>query len=31
VAHHDKAFLDRLDLDAEIRLDADGNLTEARR
>jgi ATPase subunit of ABC transporter with duplicated ATPase domains len=31
VVSHDKAFLDRLDLDAEIRLDAEGNLTEVRR
>lgn len=31
VVSHDKTFLDRLDLDAEIRLDAEGNLTEVRR
>jgi ATPase subunit of ABC transporter with duplicated ATPase domains len=31
VVSHDGAFLDRLGLDAEIRLDAEGNLTEARR
>ncbi|MEV0953699.1 ATP-binding cassette domain-containing protein [Promicromonospora sp. NPDC050249] len=31
VVSHDKTFLDRLDLDAEIRLDAQGNLTEMRR
>jgi ATPase subunit of ABC transporter with duplicated ATPase domains len=31
VVSHDKAFLDRLGLDAEIRLDPEGNLTEARR
>lgn len=31
VVSHDKAFLDRLGLDAEIRLDAEGNLTETRR
>ncbi|MDR7385407.1 ABC-F family ATP-binding cassette domain-containing protein [Promicromonospora iranensis] len=31
VVSHDTAFLDRLGLDAEIRLDAEGNLTEARR
>jgi ATPase subunit of ABC transporter with duplicated ATPase domains len=31
VVSHDKAFLERLGLDAEIRLDAEGNLTEARR
>lgn len=31
VVSHDKTFLDRLNLDAEIRLDAEGNLTEARR
>lgn len=31
VVSHDKTFLDRLDLDVEIRLDAEGNLTEVRR
>ena len=31
VVSHDGAFLDRLGLDAEIRLDAEGNLTEERR
>ena len=31
VVSHDRAFLERLGLDAEIRLDAEGNLTEARR
>lgn len=31
VVSHDGAFLDRLDLDAEIRLDAAGNLAEMRR
>jgi ATPase subunit of ABC transporter with duplicated ATPase domains len=31
VVSHDGAFLERLGLDAEIRLDAAGNLTEARR
>ncbi|MEU4362857.1 ATP-binding cassette domain-containing protein [Promicromonospora sp. NPDC023987] len=31
VVSHDGAFLDRLGLDAEIRLDAAGNLTEMRR
>ncbi|WP_454856984.1 ABC-F family ATP-binding cassette domain-containing protein [Promicromonospora soli] len=31
VVSHDGAFLDRLGLDAEIRLDAEGNLTEVRR
>ncbi|WP_423464052.1 ABC-F family ATP-binding cassette domain-containing protein [Promicromonospora sp. MS192] len=31
VVSHDRAFLDRLDLDAEIRLDAEGNLTQVRR
>jgi ATPase subunit of ABC transporter with duplicated ATPase domains len=31
VVSHDGAFLDRLGLDAEIRLDAAGNLTEERR
>ncbi|MBA8808710.1 ATP-binding cassette domain-containing protein [Promicromonospora sukumoe] len=31
VVSHDGAFLERLGLDAEIRLDAEGNLTELRR
>ncbi|MFI6428615.1 ABC-F family ATP-binding cassette domain-containing protein [Promicromonospora sp. NPDC050880] len=31
VVSHDGAFLDRLDLDAEVRLDAEGNLTQVRR
>ncbi|MFD2794747.1 ABC-F family ATP-binding cassette domain-containing protein [Promicromonospora vindobonensis] len=31
VVSHDGAFLDRLGLDAEVRLDAAGNLTEVRR
>ena len=31
VVSHDEAFLERLGLDAEIRLDAAGNLTEERR
>lgn len=31
VVSHDRAFLERLGLDAEIRLDAEGNLTQVRR